>query len=128
MGSEDQSRPESVQDYVDGLDGAARQCLQELRVVSVDSAPQAEETLKWGHPAYLHRSGTILFVVSAHARHANMVFTPSTRQAFDAELVEFVTGKGSVQLRYGSKVPAELLRRMIAHRIREHEEDGILWK
>lgn len=56
-----------------------------------------------------------------------MAFTPSTRQAFDADLAGFTTGKGSIKLPYGEQVPGEVLRRMITYRVREHEDDGVLW-
>jgi uncharacterized protein YdhG (YjbR/CyaY superfamily) len=75
----------------------------------------------------VHRSGTILFMVSGHAQHANVAFTPSTREAFDADLAGFSTGKGTVKLPYGQPAPVNLLRRMIAFRVREHEDHGVLW-
>lgn len=118
-------KPQTVDEYIGSFDGLARERLRELRQISNAHAPKAAEGLKWGQPAYsLH---TILFVFSGHTRHANFVFTPSTREAFAAELSDFTTGKGSVQLPYADPVPAELLGRMITHRIRELEEDGVLW-
>lgn len=47
--------------------------------------------------------------------------------AFDAELAPWETGKGSVKLPYGGPVPDDLLRRMMWFRVREHEDDGVLW-
>jgi uncharacterized protein YdhG (YjbR/CyaY superfamily) len=64
---------------------------------------------------------------SAHKSHVNVVFTPSTREAVAGELAGFETGKGSVQLPYGSTVPADLLHRMMTFRIREFEDDGVKW-
>ncbi|MFD6492457.1 hypothetical protein [Streptomyces sp. NPDC060188] len=49
------------------------------------------------------------------------------REAFDAELDGFETGKGTVKLPHDTPVPTDLLHRMIAYRIREHEEAGVLW-
>jgi uncharacterized protein YdhG (YjbR/CyaY superfamily) len=70
---------------------------------------------------------TILFIFGGYKKHANFVFTPSTREAFADELAGFKTGKGSVQLPYDAPVPAELLGRMIAHRIREFSDEGVRW-
>lgn len=119
--------PETIEDYLDGRTGPARELLQELRALANEAVPEASEAIKWGHPAWVHPSGTILFVVSTHAKHANFTFTPSTREAFDADLADFDTGKGSIKLPYGRPVPGDLLRRMIAFRVREHEDDGVLW-
>ncbi|MFM9696049.1 iron chaperone [Streptomyces europaeiscabiei] len=120
-------KPQTIDEYIEGFAGQSREVLEQVRALARDAVPAASEAIKWGHPAWVHPSGTILFMVSGHAKHANIVFTPSAREAFDAALAGFATGKGSVQLPYGRPVPGDLLRRMIAFRIREHEDDGVLW-
>ncbi|HKY13466.1 MAG TPA: DUF1801 domain-containing protein [Microthrixaceae bacterium] len=120
-------RPTTVDEYLASLSEVGRERLSELRRLSLTSAPEASEAIKWGSPAYLHPSGVILFMLSAHRAHANIAFTPSTRAAFDAELADYETGKGTVKLPYDQPVPDDLLRRMIEYRIREHEDDGVMW-
>lgn len=83
--------------------------------------------MKWNNPAYVHEDGAILFVFGGFKKHANFVFTPSTREAFNDQLTGFETGKGSVKLSYDPVVPVDLLTRMIAYRIREWEIDGVKW-
>jgi uncharacterized protein YdhG (YjbR/CyaY superfamily) len=121
------ARPQSTDDYLEGFSGQDRELLERLRTLAQEAAPQATEAIKWGCPAWVHPSGTILFMISGHAKHANITFTPSTREAFDADLADFSTGKGSIKLPYGQPVPDDLLRRMITFRVREHEDDGVLW-
>lgn len=121
------SKPKTVDDYIDAFPAPARELLQTLRELAHTAAPETAEQLKWGKPAYLHVRGTILFVFSGYQAHANVVFTPSTREAFTSALAEFKTGKGSVQLPYDQPVPTELLARMIQYRIREFEVDGVKW-
>ncbi|MFI1359213.1 iron chaperone [Streptomyces sp. NPDC020898] len=120
-------RPQTIDEYVEELAGQSRELLEQVRALAHEVAPGATEAIKWGAPAWLHSSGTILFMASAHAKHANVVFTPSTREAFDPDLATFTTGKGSVKLPYGQPVPDDLLRRMMAFRVREHEQEGVLW-
>ncbi len=119
------TKPATVDEYLESFPESARPRLRELRELSRTRVPHAAEALKWGHPAY--SLGTILFVVSGHKQHANIVFTPSTLNAFVDELEGFATGKGSVKLPYSEPIPAELLGRMIDHRVREYEEDGVGW-
>ena len=121
------TKPTTVDEYIAGFPARAAARLEELRELSRHAAPNATEALKWGHPAMVHSAGTILFVYSAHTHHANITFTPSTREAFAEELAGFDTGKGSVKLPYDDPVPVELLQRMIVHRIREFEDDGVKW-
>ena len=119
------TKPATVDEYLERFPEIARKRLGELRRLSRAHAPEATETLKWGAPAYV--MDTILFVFAGFAKHANFVFTPSTREAFAPELAGFKTGKGSVQLPYSDPVPAELLGRMIDYRVQEYEVDGIRW-
>lgn len=121
------ARPRTVDEYLDGFTGPARAHLETLRGLIGEAAGSATEAVKWGHPAWVHPSGTILLMISGHARHAGVAFTPSTREKFDVELAGFDTGKGTVKLPYDKPVPVRLLRRMIAYRVREHEKDGVLW-
>jgi uncharacterized protein YdhG (YjbR/CyaY superfamily) len=120
-------RPQSIDEYLEGFAGQDRELLEQLRALAREAAPQADEAIRWGYPAWVHPSRTILFMVSGHTKHANIAFTPSTREAFSADLADFATGKGSIKLPYGQPVPDDLLLRMIAFRVREHEDDGVLW-
>ena len=119
------AKPVTVDEYIEGFPDPARKRLGELRGLSRAHAPEATETLKWGAPAYSVE--TILFIFAGYTKHANVVFTPSTREAFAGELSGFRTGKGSVQISYTDPIPAELLGRMIEYRVKEFEVDGIRW-
>ncbi|AZQ32289.1 DUF1801 domain-containing protein [Streptomyces cyaneochromogenes] len=100
-------KPQTIDEYIEGFEGQAREVLEQVRPLTLEAVPAANE--------------------ASHAKHANVVFTPSTREAFDADLADFTTGKGPVKLPYGRPVPGDLLRQMIAFRVREHEDDGVLW-
>jgi uncharacterized protein YdhG (YjbR/CyaY superfamily) len=72
------AKPLTVDEYIGSFSGPAQARLRELRELSRAAAPETTEELKWGHPAYSLE--TILFVFSGHQNHANLVFTPSTRE------------------------------------------------
>lgn len=120
-------KPTTIDQYIAALEEPAVSRLRELRALAQEAVPDAAEAIRWGNPVYLHPSGTILFALSAYRDHTNFTLTPSTREAFTEELDEYETGKGSVKLPYTGSVPTDLLRRMIAFRVREHEEDGVMW-
>jgi uncharacterized protein YdhG (YjbR/CyaY superfamily) len=121
------SRPRTVDEYLEGFSGPGLDLLGQLRELAREVVPDATEAIKWGHAAWVHPSGTILFMVSGHAKHAGVGFTPSTMRHFEADLAGLDTGKGTVKLRYGHPVPLGLLRRMMTYRLREHEDDGVKW-
>ncbi|MDI3331324.1 MAG: DUF1801 domain-containing protein [Micrococcus sp.] len=117
----------AVDAYIAGFPDVARALLTELRELARATVPEATETLKWNASAYVHPRGTILFQLSGHQAHASMVFTPSVREAFEDELVNFETGKGSVKLFYGQPAPHDVLERMMLARLREYEDEGVTW-
>ena len=121
-------KPTTPGEYVARLTSPARERVQDLRDLATSTAPHLVEQLKWGNPAFLHPDGVIMFIVAAHQGHANVVFTPSTRDAFDERLAHLQTARGAVKLPYADAVPTDLLRQMMEHRVREYEQDGILWK
>lgn len=90
--------------------------------------PEASEALKWGSPAFLHQDGMILTIFSGHKDHMNLVVTPSAKQAYDAELKDYKTGKGSVQLAYDKPLPKELIEKLIRYRAEEYRTNGVNWK
>ncbi|WP_313822172.1 DUF1801 domain-containing protein [Citricoccus sp.] len=123
-----ESKPGTVDEYIDSAPEQLRGRLEELRALARSATPATTEALKWGTPAFLHPSGTILFIISGHQRHSNVVFTPSIREAFEDELSDVETGKGSVKIPHSDPVPRELLRRMMQARWREFEDHGVTWR
>ena len=117
----------TVDEYMTLAPEAGRRLLERLRALCREAAPRATEQIKWGHPAYVHPDGVILFMFSAHREHASFAFTPTTRAAFAADLVGYRIGKGTVALPYDARPPLLILRRMIEFRIREYERDGVKW-
>lgn len=114
---------EAVDVYVRAFPAEARKTLIDLRECLASCAPDATETIKWGHPSY--EEGTILFAFAGFAEHANFDCTPSTISAF-ADRAPYGAGKGSVKCPYDQPVPVELLAEMAAYRKREYD-DGIGW-
>lgn len=121
-------RPTSVEEYLAAFPDEARRRLTGLRALCLEAAPDAVEGLKWGYPAYW--TGTILFMFSGHREHASVAVTPTALDAFRGELeaLGHGTGKGSVRLPYDRPVPTELVARLLAHRAREYEVDGVTWR
>lgn len=120
------TRPATVEEYIAAAPPERQERLRELRALSREHAPGATEGLKWNSPAYW--TDTILFVFSGHAKHCNVVFTPSTLDAFRTEFGGFELGAGSVKIPYDVAVPGEILGRMIDFRTREWDERGVTWR
>jgi uncharacterized protein YdhG (YjbR/CyaY superfamily) len=121
------ARPTTVDEYVAQFPESVESRLGEIRSLCRAAVPSALEHLKWGHPAYVHPDGVILFMFSGHKAHASLAFTPSTREAFAPQLRDYRTGKGTIALPYDAPLPTELMTRMIEHRVSEYETEGVKW-
>jgi uncharacterized protein YdhG (YjbR/CyaY superfamily) len=119
------NKPASVDAYLDGFGDEARPTLIKLRELMRRAVPEAAEVIKWGHPSY--EQGVILFAFAGFAKHANLYCTPTSIDAF-AERAPYGAGKGSIRCPYDQPLPVELIDELLAHRLREYDEDGIGWR
>ena len=93
-----------------------RECIRE-------AAPGAEESLKWGKPAFSYQR--ILVMFAAFKNHIGFYPTPSAVRAFADDLSEFATGDNSIRFPLDKPLPLSLIRKITAFRVRESiEEDG----
>lgn len=121
-------KPKTVDEYIDTFPENKKEKLIELRKLVRSTLPDTHEMLKWGAPAAVENDGMILAVFSGHKQHMNFVVTPSTKQAFESDLSEYESGKGSIQLAYDKPLPIALLEKMLIYRAEEYRENGVNWK
>lgn len=117
----------SIDEYIAAFPEGRTSKLRELRGIIKGVLPEATEALKWNSPAFLDKDGMILVVFSGHKDHMNLVVTPSAKQAFEDELKDYKTGKGSVQLAYDKPLPKELIEKLVRCRAEEYRNSGVKW-
>lgn len=117
------TRPKTVTEYINAAPAETRGKLREMRACIRSSAPDAEEGLKWGMPAFSY--GRILVVFAGFKHHIGFYPTPSAVKAFAKDLSKFATAKGSIQFPLEKPLPLALIRKITEFRVREClEEDG----
>jgi uncharacterized protein YdhG (YjbR/CyaY superfamily) len=117
------ARPETITEYINTAPKEAQERLREMRVCIRDAAPGAQESLKWGKPAFSYQR--ILVMFAAAKRHIGFYPTPSAVKAFAKELAEFSTSDASIRFPLDKPLPLALIRKITAYRVRESlEEDG----
>jgi uncharacterized protein YdhG (YjbR/CyaY superfamily) len=120
------TRPKSITEYIDAAPKEAQKKLREMRACIRASAPGAEESLKWGMPAFSYRR--ILVAFAAHRHHIGFYPTPSAVRAFAKDLSKFVTAKGSIQFPLEKPLPLPLIRKITAFRVRGSIEEDKKWR
>jgi uncharacterized protein YdhG (YjbR/CyaY superfamily) len=116
-------RPKSITEYINAAPREARKKLREMRACIRACAPGAEESLKWGMPAFSYRR--ILVTFAAFQHHIGFYPTPSAVRAFAKDLSRYATAEASIQFPLKKPLPLALIRKITAFRVRESiEEDG----
>lgn len=109
---------ESVDEYIANFAPETQEILQEIRTVIRENAPEAEETISYGMPAYKQKGALVYF--AAFKKHIGFYATPTGHQEFAGELARYKQGKGSVQLPLTEKMPLDLIARIVKFRLEEN--------
>jgi uncharacterized protein YdhG (YjbR/CyaY superfamily) len=118
----------SVEDYFEQLTEVQRPHLEELRRLSVEADPAAEEKLAWNLPVYA-RDGTRLWMLQNFKSHCSLRFPPRFFASHKAEVeaAGYEAGEGFVKLPYDREIPTGLCRALMQARIDEYEATGAGW-
>ena len=119
------AKPKTVDQYIDATPQETQDKLREIRSILKGVAPNAAEAIKWGYPVF--EDGRILFSYSAHKSHLNFMPTGPVLEQFREELVDFKTGKDTIQFPYDKPLPKGLIRRIAAYRAKQVRENDARW-
>ena len=120
------ARPKNITEYINAAPKEAQKKLREMRACIREAAPGAEESLKWGKPAFSYQR--ILVMFAAFKNHIGFFPTPSAVRAFADDLSEFVTGDNSIRFPLDKPLPLPLIRKITAFRVRESIEENGKWR
>lgn len=110
----------TVDAYINAFQEPVRAKLEEMRQLISKAAPGAVEGIGYGMPGYKYL-GRPLVYFAGYAGHIGFYATPTGHEAFKKELAGYKTGKDSVQFPLDKKLPAALIRRIVAFRLKENE-------
>jgi uncharacterized protein YdhG (YjbR/CyaY superfamily) len=109
----------TVSEYIKSFPKSTQVILNQLRTVIKETAPQAEELIGYGMPAYkLNKKPLVYF--AGYANHIGFYATPNGHAKFAKELSIYKQGKGSVQFPIDEPMPLGLIKKIIAFRVKEN--------
>ena len=111
----------NVDEYINSFPEKTRELLKQIRAAIKLAAPDAEEGITYGMPAY-KTYGRPLVYFAGFSRHIGFYATPSGHSAFSDELSKYRQGKGSVQFPLDKPVPLDLIARITEFRVIENAE------
>ncbi|MHB8925287.1 MAG: iron chaperone [Coriobacteriia bacterium] len=112
------STARTIDDYIAGFPEDTQAVLEKVRALIKEVAPDATETISYAIPTFDLR-GKHLVHFAGYARHVGLYPTPSGMVAFEEELDQYKSGKGSAQFPLGQPLPTDLIRRIVEFRVGE---------
>ncbi|MDI9311910.1 MAG: DUF1801 domain-containing protein [Limnohabitans sp.] len=113
----------SVIAYIQQFPAPVQEIMHTLRNLILQIAPDAEESISYGMPAYkTHKKPLVYF--AGYKNHIGLYATPSGHEAFKDALANYKQGKGSVQFPLNEPIPYELIERIVRFRVEENEGRG----
>lgn len=111
----------NVDEYIQEFEGETRERLSATRKLILDAAPQAEESISYGMPAY-KVNGKPLVYFGGYKSHIGFYATPTGHKAFEKELSKYKQGKGSVQFPLDEPLPSKLITEIVLFRLAENKD------
>ena len=104
------SKPESVDEYIAEFPKETQKRLTLIRKTIRKAAPKATEKISWGMPSYRQNKNFIHF--AAAKNHIGLYPGAGAVEAFAADLEEYKTTKGGIQLPHNRELPLDLINRI----------------
>ena len=112
------TKPATIDEFLARLPGAQRTALEKLRQTIKKAAPQAEECISYGIPAF--RQNGMLVGFGASAKHCSFFLMSGSTVAKHAdELAAYDTSKGTIRFPADKPLPAALVRKLVKARLTE---------
>jgi uncharacterized protein YdhG (YjbR/CyaY superfamily) len=107
-----------VDGYIAGFPADTRALLERLRAAIRKAAPDSEEVMSYGMPAYKFHGMLVFF--AGYKNHIGFYPTPSGIAAFKKELAAFKSSKGAVQFPLDRPLPLKLVAGIVSFRTKEN--------
>ena len=110
----------NVNEYILQFPQKTKKIMQEIRNLIKKIAPDCEENISYGMPAY-KTNGKPLVYFAGYKNHIGFYATPNAHEKFKVELSEFKQGKGSVQFPLNQTMPYNLIIKIIKFKVEENK-------
>jgi uncharacterized protein YdhG (YjbR/CyaY superfamily) len=107
----------TIDEYIAAVPEEHRTTLQKIRETIRAAAPDSQERISYGMPAFWQ--GEVLIYFAAMKGHIGIYPTNSGMAAFADRLSEYKPAKGTFRIPYGNPVPYELIAEITQFRLNE---------
>jgi len=121
-----QNQPQTIDEYIALFPSDLQTRLTLIRKTIHACVPEANERMAYGMPTFYYYGNLIHFACFTH--HIGLFPGASGVEQFLSELKDYKTSKGTIQIPHTIELPLELIQRIVAFRVEENREEGLLKK
>jgi uncharacterized protein YdhG (YjbR/CyaY superfamily) len=112
-------KPKNVAQYIAGFPKDVQRALQAVRRTIQRTAPEAQETISYGIPAFM-LNDTYLVYFAGYEKHVSVYPVPAGTTAFNRSVAAYRAGKGTLRFPLERQIPYSLLQRIVRALIRSN--------
>jgi uncharacterized protein YdhG (YjbR/CyaY superfamily) len=113
-----QNKPDSgIDQYISGFPENVQAILVKLRQAIHEAAPDAQEVISYGLPAFKQNGNLVYF--GAFKKHIGFFPTPSGIKAFTQDLAPYAQSKGAIRFPLDKPIPLELIKKIVKFKVNE---------
>ena len=115
-------KPENIDAYIASFPPDVQVLLSQMRNTIKQTAPQADELISYGIPAFRLKGMLVWF--AAHTNHIGLYPRGSGIEEFAEQLKGYKVSKGTIQFPLDRPLPVELISRIVQFRVEENLRKG----
>lgn len=108
----------TIDEYIATFPQEVQVILEQLRKIIRESAPEAEEAIRYQMPTFRLNGNLVHF--AAYKNHIGFYPTPSAIEKFTEELSSYKTSKGAIQFPLNEPIPFTLAKEIVRFRVKEN--------
>jgi uncharacterized protein YdhG (YjbR/CyaY superfamily) len=111
----------SIDEYLALQPEKVRKTLENIRQIIKETAPEAEEVISYGIPAFKYHGMLVYF--AGYKKHCSLFGgTGALTEEMKDELKTYKTSKGTIQFTVEKPLPDELVRQIVKYRMKQNVE------
>ena len=108
----------NIDEYISTFPKDIQVILQNIRKTIKEAAPEAEEAMGYGAPAFKLK-GEYLAYFAAFKKHVGFYPLPSAIKKFEKELSDYETSEGTIRFPLDKPIPYSLIKKIVRFRVTE---------
>lgn len=113
-----QAEPNDIDKYISEFPMETKRLLEQMRTLIRTVAPDAEECICYGMPAYKLKGMLVYF--AGYGKHIGFYPTASGVREFKKDLSSYKTSKGAIQFPLVKSLPVQLITKIVTFRVKEN--------